>query len=439
MELILREWQDVWTPKLKERIISTLEFNAKIKKILTFTGVRRCGKTYTMFQLINHLKEKFEKENIFYINFEDERIKKKTETLTNLIPSLIKIYGDGNKKYFLFLDELQIMPEWSRWLRRVYDNYKNISFFVSGSTSRLSSKEIPTELRGRALNYEIFPLSFKEFLDFKDAKIEKGLSFSERSLSITKNLLLEYITYGGFPEIVLTEEEINKRKIIQDYFRTIINRDILERYNLKNKSLLSDFFISLLNTTHFSINKTVNTFKSQGRTAGKNTIINYTRYAEESYFCYFLPIFSYKIKSQAQHPKKVYFADNSFITGLSLRLSKNLGKLYENTVFLELKRKQSSNLLMDVYYWKNQLNEEVDFVIKENQGIKQLIQVCCDINDVDTKKREIRSLLKASKELKCKNLVMITEEYEGENEEEWFGIKGKIKYIPLWKWLLENI
>jgi len=438
MELILKEWQEVWTPKLKERNIPELDVDSKVRKILTFTGVRRCGKTYSMFQVINNLKEKYGKENIFYINFEDERIEKKTETLTNLIPSLIKVYGDGDKKYFLFLDELQIMPEWSRWLRRVYDNYRNITFFVSGSTSKLSSREIPTELRGRALDYEIFPLSFKEFLEFKDVEIEKDFLFSERNLGMIKNLLSDYITYGGFPEIVLIDGEANKRRIIQDYFRTIINRDILERYNLKNKSLLSDFFISLLNTTHFSVNKTVNTFKSQGKTAGKNTIINYTRYAEESYFCYFLPVFSYKIKSQAQHPKKVYFADNSFITALSLKLSKNLGKLYENTVFLELKRKQSRNLFMDIYYWKNQLNEEVDFVIKENQKIKQLIQVCCNIDDADTKGREIRSLLKASKELKCKNLIMITEEYEGESEEEWFGIKGKIKYIPLWKWLLEN-
>ncbi len=437
MEMLLKEWQEIWTPKLKERNIPNLDFNSKVRKIVTFTGVRRCGKTYIMFQVINHLREKFGKENIFYINFEDERIERKTETLTNLIPSLIKTYGDGNKKYFLFLDEVQIMPEWSKWLRRVYDNYKNIDFYVSGSTSKLSSKEIPTELRGRALDYEISPLSFKEFLDFKDIKIEDDLKFSERNLSIIKNLLNEYITYGGFPEIVLTDSEGNKRRIIQDYFRTIINKDILERYNLKNKSLLSDFFISLLNTTHFSINKTVNTFRSQGKTAGKNTIINYTRYAEESYFCYFLPIFSYKIKSQAQYPKKVYFTDNSFITGLSLKLSKNIGRLYENTVFLELKRKQSQNLFMDIYYWKNQQNEEVDFVVKENQGIKQLIQVCLSVKDIDTKQREIRSLLKASKEFKCKNLLLITEDYEGESEEEWFGIKERIKYIPLWKWLLE--
>src|SRR3989344_8117620 len=215
MELILKEWQEVWTPKLKERNIPELDVDSKVRKILTFTGVRRCGKTYSMFQVINNLKEKYGKENIFYINFEDERIEKKTETLTNLIPSLIKVYGDGDKKYFLFLDELQIMPEWSRWLRRVYDNYRNITFFVSGSTSKLSSREIPTELRGRALDYEIFPLSFKEFLEFKDVEIEKDFLFSERNLGMIKNLLSDYITYGGFPEIVLIDGEANKRRIIQ--------------------------------------------------------------------------------------------------------------------------------------------------------------------------------------------------------------------------------
>ncbi len=431
VEFLLKEWQDLGTPELIERKLPQINF--KSRKIIVFTGVRRSGKTYKMFQIINSLLKSINKRDIFYVNFEDERIERKIETLTILIPSLIKLYGNGNKKYYLFLDEIQVIPEWSRWLRRVFDNYRNITFFVSGSSSKLSSREIPTELRGRALDFEIFPLSFKEFLDFKKIELERGFEFSERKLSIVKNLLDDYVKNGGFPEVFFEESLSNKKKLVQDYFRTIISKDIAERYNVKNISLLKDFLKLLVNTTHFSINKTVKILKSQGKSAGKETIINYSHYAQESYFCYFVPIFSYKIKDQEQYAKKVYLSDNSFITNLSLKFSDNYGRLYENLVFLELKRMQAINPLIEISYWGKK-ESEVDFVIKDDQKIKELIQVCYDIEDYDTKEREIRSISKASSELKCKNLLVITE-----NKDKVENIEGKkIVYVPLWKWLLKG-
>ncbi|MEW6295156.1 MAG: DUF4143 domain-containing protein [Candidatus Diapherotrites archaeon] len=244
--------------------------------------------------------------------------------------------------------------------------------------------------------------------------------------------MAEYLEGGGFPEVILEESTLNKKKLVQEYFKTIISRDIAERHGIKKPYLLHDFLRFLLNTKEFSINKTVNVLRSQGRKAGKGTIINYTKYAEESYFCFFLPIFSYKIKEQMRYPKKVYFADNSFITNISLRFSKDYGRLYENQVAIELMRKKAKNPLLEIYYWKNDLHEEIDFVVKENIKIKQLIQVCYDLGDTDVKKREIRTLIKASKELKCNNLLCITKDYEAEEK-----IKGKkIKFTPLWKWLL---
>ena len=246
-----------------------------------------------------------------------------------------------------------------------------------------------------------------------------------------KGALLNYLKEGSFPELVLEDSVVKKKRLIQDYFRTIISRDIGERYRVKKINLLTDFLRLLLNSTYSSINKNVNILKSQGKKVGKETIINYSKYAEEVYFCFFVPIFSYKIKSQEQYPKKVYLVDNAFITNLSLRFSKDYGRLYENSVFLALKRKQVLNPSIEIFYWKS-LNEEVDFVIKQGK-VKQLIQVCYNIEDYDTKKRELRALLKASKELKCKNLVVITEDYEAIEK-----LKGKkIKFVPLWKWLLK--
>ena len=134
-----------------------------------------------------------------------------------------------------------------------------------------------------------------------------------------------------------------------------------------------------------------------------------------------------------QYPKKVYFIDSSFINSISTKFLNNLGRLYENTVAVELKRREKES-----YYWKNVEKEEVDFVIKEGLKINQLIQVCYDITDPDTKKREIKALLKASKDLKCNNLLLINQNYSGEEDLEWFGIKRRVKFIPLWKWLLDD-
>lgn len=435
MEFLFKEWQEIWIPELKERDMEEI-LPKNIRKIITFTGVRRSGKTYTMFQLIKQLSKHIPQERIFYVNFEDERIEKTKEALTGTIPALLKLYGNGKKNYFLFLDEIQIMPEWSRWLRRVYDTYRNISFFVSGSSSKLSSREIPTELRGRSLNFEVFPLSLKEFLKFKNIELERHFEHSERKLSELKRALTEYLEHGGFPEVVLEDSVLQKKRIVQEYFKTIISRDIAERHRVKKIYLLRDFLRLLLNTTNFSINKTVNVLHSQGKSVGKGTLINYTNYVEESYFCFFVPIFSYKIKEQLRYPQKVYFADNSFITNISFKFSKDYGRLYENTVALQLKRMQTKNPLLEFYYWRDK-TKEVDFVVKAGPSIKWLMQVCCDIDDYDTKKRETDALIAASKELKCKNLFVITQDYEAEEEVKRGGLKRKIKFIPLWKWLIK--
>ena len=429
MEFVFKEWQEVWIPELKERSLD-LVLPKKIRKIVTFTGVRRSGKTYIMFQLIKELSKSVPRENIFYINFEDERIEKEKESLTKLIPTLLQLYG--KKNYFLFLDEIQIMPEWSRWLRRVFDSYRDITFFVSGSSSKLSSKEIPTELRGRALNFEISPLSFKEFLNFRDIELEKHFEYSERKTSEIKKALTEYIEYGGFPEIVLEDSILQKKRIIQEYFKTIVSRDIAERHNIKKIYLLHDFLRLLLNTKNFSINKSVKILHSQGKEVGKGTLINYSNYIQESYFCFFIPIFSYKIKEQLRYPQKVYFIDNSFITNISFRFSKDYGRLYENVVALQLRRIQAKNPLLEIYYWKDK-SGEVDFVLKEGLKVKELIQVCYDINDYETREREIKALLRAMQEFKIKEGLVITEDYEATEQH-----KGKkIKFMPLWKWLLE--
>ena len=428
---ILTEWKGKSIPLVIPREINLQEYlDMKVNKIIVLNGFRRVGKTYIMYGLADNLFKSNSREEVVHINFEDERIPLKTEFLTGILPAADELFN--NKIKYLLLDEVHNIPNWSKWLRRTYDN-RNIKIFVSGSSSRMSEEEIPTELRGRFLEIKVFPLSFKEFLKFKKISFNlKTLEYSESEKPIILKALGEYLTYGGLPEVAL-ENENKKFELAQSYYSTVIKRDIAERYKIKNEESLRALLKLLLDSKEYSISKTYNNLKSLGQEIGKSTVQKYISYIENSYFAFSLPIFSYKVKDQIQYPKKIYFIDNVFINAISTKFMNNFGRLYENLVAIELKRRKKES-----YYWKNPEKEEVDFVIKEDIKVKQLIQVCYDVSDLDTKKRELRALLKASKDLKCDNLLIINRDYSGEEEIEWFGIKGKVKFIPLWKWLLEQ-
>lgn len=236
----------------------------------------------------------------------------------------------------------------------------------------------------------------------------------------------EYLEFGGFPQVVLEE---NKTEILKEYYRAILYRDIVERYRIKNLRLFENFLkIITQNISNlFSYGKTFNLFKSMGFRISKNTLIEYMSYIESSFFAFEVPIFSYNIKDQLQYPRKIYIIDTGLRNAVSFRFSYDFGKLAENLVFLELKRKDK-----EIYYWKNSQNLEVDFLIKEGLKVKELIQVCWKIEDEITKKREIKSLLKAMDEFKIKESVVITEDYDEIKEID----KKKIVFKPLWQWLI---
>jgi predicted AAA+ superfamily ATPase len=432
LRIILAEWRESWVPEFKPREFDYSLIRGRVRKIYAFPGCRRAGKTHIMFQIIDWLSRDLGigREKIFYINFEDERIPKKTEVLTSLIPVLMECAGEG--EMFLFLDEIQEIPNWERWLRRVYDSYRNIKFFASGSSSKLAAKEIPTALRGRALSFEVFPLSFREFLGFKGITYEKELEYTDRMIGRLRGHLREYLQQGGFPEVVMEENLRIKRMIVQEYFRTIVGRDIAERYGVKNFQLLSNFLKYLLNSTYFSIYKAYNSLRSAGQKAGKGTLFSYLEHAESVYFTYTVPIFSHRVKDQMAYPRKVYFVDNSFINFVGIRFSENFGRLAENAVFLQLRRRQAMDPELEVYYWKSRDGKEVDFVVKKGLGVRQLIQVCWDPTDEETRKREIGGLVKALEEFGLKRGLVLTEDFEEDEE-----IKGKtVSYRPIWKWLL---
>lgn len=416
---ILTEWQTRSLPKLIKRdLILNVEKNDTVRNAIVITGFRRVGKTYVVFEAVERLLKKYDKTDVVYINFEDERlVNSGTEILTNLIPDLISVLG--KKPKFLFLDEIQVIPNWSKWVRRMLDS-EDIEIVITGSSSKMGSNELPTELRGRAWEIKIDPLDFGEFLRFKNENIDiekVGLLDQENSKFIY--LFNEFLKFGGLPAVVLTEEE-KKLELLQLYFSTVVQREILDRYKVNNENVLRILLKFLLNSNYITISKLFNNLKSMGLSVGKTTIDKYVNYIKSSYFMSELNLFSYKVINQLMYPRKNYFVDNGFITSLSTKFSTNFGRLFENSVYQKLSKDSS-----DIYYWKDNKDREVDFVILNGNEVKSLYQACYDITDSETLQREIRSLLRAKKVLKCDDLNLIILEDDNKLKE----IKG-VKIIP---------
>ena len=419
----LLDFQKKELPELVNRELK-IEHSKKIKSVI---GPRRAGKTYFMYQEMKKaLKAGKKKENILFLNFEDPRlIDINFKEIREIIKLHWQLYPKSNPS--IFIDEPQNINKWELGVRALYD--EGFDLYLSGSSSKLLSKEIATSLRGRTLSYLILPFSFKEFLKMKKSIFDIS-TLSSKEKSILLSFLDEYLEFGGFPEVILEENKENKIKTLKEYLDMIIYKDIVERYNVKNTKLIKWLINSLITSfsKEFSVHKIYLTLKSKGVKVSKNTLYSYLSMLEDSFFVFFAQKFNYSIRNREFSVDKAYLCDIGFAK--LLEVSRDKGKKMENAVFLELERKKKS--LTEIACWKNAQQEEVDFVVKQGRKVRQIIQVCCNIEDLDAKKREIRALIKASKELKCKDLLVITEDKEGEE----ITKKKKIKYIPLWKWLL---
>lgn len=403
--------------KLVERDIK-IPFSGKISAIV---GPRRAGKTYLMYQYINQLKDK---DRIIYLNFEDERVLPiKKEDLDMILEAYYELYPENkDKKIYLFFDEIQAAPLWQFFVRRLHEQ-ENAEIWITGSSSKLLSTEIATQLRGRTLTYHVFPYSFKEFLKAKGVLLEKHFEYGQKRFEI-KKLLQEYIEFGGFPEIANRDNAL-KAKILQEYFDMIFYKDLVERYKIRNFGAVKEMIIYLVNNfaSYFSLGKYHKMLKSQGKKISINTLSAYLSCITDINFIFLVPKYG-KLKEQFANPKKAYSIDTGLINAVAFKTSQDMGRLYENTVFVELKR-----LGLEVYYWKSRY--ECDFLIKEKERIAQAIQVCLKITP-ENKEREVGGLLEAMDAFNLKEGIIITEDNEAEEE---IGGK-KIKYVPLWKWLL---
>ena len=394
------------------------------KKIITLIGVRRCGKTSILYEMINKLSVTVDRTSILFLNFEDERLELIIDELDLILQSFLELYPEKDlKKCYFFFDEIQNITGWEKFVRRLYDTVsKNI--YITGSNSKLLSSEIATSLRGRTLSYEVYPLSFSEYLAFENIEVDL---YSSKSLAYIRNAEAKFLKDGAFPEILFLEEQY-ANQTLQEYFNVLLYRDLSERYHITNTVALKFFLKRIIASTtkQISINKIYNELKSSGIKIGKNTLYDFLEYVQNIYLAFTLQRYDNSLVNKELGEKKIYTVDIGLNNATEFRFSDNIGKSLENAVFLELKRKGKQ------FFYYRDTSSECDFIVQEGNKIVEAIQVTYDMSDKETSKREIKGLLSACKKQNLSNGIIIT--YNSEDEILEDGVS--ITLIPFYKWAL---
>lgn len=404
---------------------------AKIKEylplphVISVTGVRRSGKSTLLKQLINFLIEdqKIPPMNILFVNLEHpyfSQYSTEIKYLEKIFEDYLKIASPQGTIY-CFLDEIQFFTNWPVFVKAHYEQ-KNVKFVITGSNSFLMSHELLTLLSGRTVPIEVYPLSFSEFVRATTKIDLKNVVTLSKHRHQLRNLLDRYLQFGGFPEIALQNNENISNDILNAYSKTILYQDVASRLNLKKPLDLERLFYYLISHigTPFSYSSLAKIFDLSDK-----TIKEYITAFAEANLLFEIDKFSFSLKHQVRSAKKIYSIDTGMANAAAFKFSENLGRLFENVVFLELQRNG-----VEVYYYKTRSDYEIDFVVKKGKII-QLLQVSMDLGNENTKAREIRALVQAVQELKLERGIIITS-----NEEEELLIEGvNIDIIPLYKFL----
>jgi len=395
----------------------TLQPPIDTKKIITLVGVRRCGKTSILYDMINKLSSAIPKTKILFLNFEDERLELEVDELDFILQSFSELYPEQElSECYFFFDEIQNVTGWEKFVRRVYDTIsKNI--FVTGSNSKL--------LSSRTLVFEVYPLSFKEYLSFKGIEVD---FYSSKSLAHIKNALSIFLQDGSFPETLFLEEQY-VNQTLQEYFNVLLYKDLAERYSITNTVALKFFLKRVIasSTKQISINKIYNELKSSCIKIGKNSRYDFLDYVQNIYLALTLHKYDKSLVNKELGEKKIYSIDIGLNNATEFKFSQNIGKSLENAVFLELKRRYN-----ELFYYRDN-NSECDFIVNEKNSITHAIQVTYDMSDENTKRRKIKGLISACKNFNLTNGVIITYDLEDEIIQD----NIKIELIPFYKWANE--
>lgn len=399
-------------------------------KIRCLTGIRRSGKTFTFYQLIaDLLAQGVEKQRILYVNFEDERLLPlspgEAAVILNAYYEMFPAYK--GQKVFMFFDEIQNLLQWEKFIRRIHDN-ENAQINLTGSSSQFLSRDIATALRGRTLSYEIFPFSFAEYLRYKDIPSE---DYSSQGRSLHVNAFEAYLYAGGFPEIAACAEEF-RLKILQEYFNLILYKDLIERYHLRNHSLIKYLLKFLLanNANLLSVHKFYGDAKSQGYKCSKDALHNYLSYLEDAHCFSLVPIFSESLRVRQVNNRKIYAIDHGLVTAMTHSRSYNTGRLLETMVYNQLRRTYGRE---QIFYYKTSTGQEIDFVALERGQVVELIQVCEQLNDPATKERETKASWLAMQELNLLNATIVTRD----ETDTLVQAGSSLRLIPFYRWASE--
>ncbi|OGC08955.1 AAA family ATPase [candidate division WOR-1 bacterium RIFCSPLOWO2_12_FULL_45_9] len=377
----------------------------KTNQITVISGIRRSGKSTLLFQFSKEF------ERFYYVNFDDERLVDFTlEDFDTLMLVFHKLYHSR----VVFIDEVQNVERWELFVRRIYE--EGYKVFVTGSNAKLLSSDLATRLTGRYFKIELYPFSFKEYLNFE--KVDYGKKDTLTRSKILRNFS-DYLTEGGFPEYVRHREAEFIKRIYED----VLYKDLLVRFKVKEtksfRELAGFLFSNFTKELSYRSLKNFLGFKSI------TSVKNYIGFMQESYLIFELLKYDYSLKKQFVSDKKIYVIDNGMRNAVAFSFSEDSGKMLENLVFVELKRRAK-----EVYYYKGK--KECDFIIREKGKITEAIQVTQRI-EVDNETRELGGMSEALERFRLKTGLIITEDQAGEKK---IGSK-KIKIMPAWKWLLE--
>jgi len=368
-----------------------------IREIKILTGVRRCGKSTLFYQVIDWLinKKGINPKQILLINFEDEAIMH--YSLDEIMDAYF-VHISKEQEVYLFLDEIQHVKNWEKWIRKKYDLKQGYNFFVTGSSTNLLKKEYATMLTGRNLTINIYPLSFKDILNYSDIDPESYMTWSTKTRNQSLKLLYEYIKSGGFPEIFFHHNTF-ARQILNQYFHDILYKDIVSRYQVnpgKIKDLAAFLMTNISNLTSFRSLRGNFGF-------GLNTLKEYINYMEEAFLLFQIYYFDYSLKTQMANPRKIYAIDNGLRNSVAFKFSTDTGRLIENIVCIELKQRGN-----EIWYYKDEKSREIDFVIKDEMAVYEVIQVSAEFQDKKTFKREIEALQSGMKTFNLNQGLIIT-------------------------------
>ena len=425
---LVADFQDRDLPELTARHLTLPGLPGKVDAVV---GMRRSGKTYFLYQQIRErLESGIGRERLLYLNFEDERLLPLSVSDLHLVPEALyrRFPASRDQLCWFFFDEIQNVPEWQRFVRRLIDSEK-VALVLTGSSAKLLGREIATSLRGRSLSSELYPFSFAESLHHAGIEVPRRWPLSGRRRSLLENRFENYLEVGGFPEIQSVSPELRIR-ILQDYVDVVLFRDVVERHRVDNLPALRYLQRSLLSqpSRKFSVHRLHNDLKSQGIPAGKDSLHRYLGYLEDAFLLFTITIASASARARQVNPRKCYVVDPALAAATSFRASRDTGHLLENVVYLELRRRGLS-----LSYLNTASGYEVDFLARDPRGEKALIQVSADLSDPGTRRRELRALEEAMAEQGIDRATVITL-----HEESSVDLGGRsVRLVPAWRWLLE--